>query len=232
MSMTFGQMQSEVFTWLIDTPTAVQTLTPVFINRAMHKLQMKHDFKCMEAETMFVTSNGTRTLGAVPALWKKPRNAKPYLVEQLGPVRELNYVSTEGEAKARWGDNSTLNFGAPRLVAEDNPTNTFLFYPYSDQLSDYPDGQYRIYVPYWAFLPNLVNADDTNWFTLNGEQAVVYQAVAMGFLANQDEQRAAGWNGLAVSEMKDLVQLDKERRSAETASFTPHLGARMPHVQE
>lgn len=233
MSMTFGQMQTEVQNWLIDTPTAVINTIPTFLNRAMHKLQVKHDFKCMEAEVgPYITANNTRTLGPVPALWKKPRNAKPYLEEYLGKIRELNYSSVLGEAKARWGDNANLNFGSPRLVVEDNASGNFLFFPFSDQLSDYSDGQYRIYIPYWTFLPDLANEGDTNWFTLNGEQAVVYQAVAMGFAMNEDDQRALAWNQYAAKEMLDLIQLDKDRRTGETASFTPHLGARMPHVQE
>lgn len=235
MTMTFADLQAEVLLWVIDAPLAVQSLVPRFVNRSIRKIQWKHDFKFMEAEVNFVTASSTRTLGARPDDWKKPRNAKPYLVENLGRTRELNYASTQGEAKARFGDNMSLNFGSPRLIVEvenvDN-TGTFFLYPFSDGLSDYPDGQYRVYFPYWKFLPELVNPTDHNWLSDNAEQAVIYQAVADAFYANEDEQRAAIWDAKASKELKDAILLDKERRVAETASFTPHLGARMPHVQE
>lgn len=229
--MNFTELQTEVKTLLIDTPTAVQNLTPTWINRAIKKLQQKHDFKDMETEIVFVTIKNVRLLGNRPSNWKKPRG-KPYLIWSLGgSVSDIVWVSDKANAEAQWGTNSALDFGQPQGIVED-VSGVFNAYPYPDGLSDYSDGEYRVTVPYWGYTSTLVNSGDSNWFTSNAEQYIIYQAVADGFFANEDEQRAQIWTARAEREYKDVLLIDKQRRRAETDTFVMHLGARRPHTQE
>lgn len=229
--MNYQQLQTNALTLVIDTPAAVQALMPTFVNWAVKKLEDKHNFKVMEYDATFTTTFGSRIIGTRPADWKLPRG-NPYYVEELGAGRELFYIPSKAEGVMKYGDNVDLDYGEPSLVYEDDANNQFILYPYPDGVSDYADGEYRLVVPYWRYLPTLVNPTDTNWFTVNAEQYLIYQAVAEAFYANEDENRAQTWEVRAAKEYKDVVFRDKQRRLGEVQSLVPHLGALMPHTQE
>lgn len=228
---TYIDLQNEVNTLLIDTPQAVQTLVPKFVNRAIRKLQVKHNFKVMESNVVGTTTFGSRVIVARPTDWKSPRG-NPYYIQEIGKPREIYWISSEAEAVARYGNNVDLDYGDPRALFEDDLSAEFNAYPYPDGLSDYADGEYRLIIPYWKYLGLLIADNDTNWFTDNAEQWVIYQSVAEGFYANEDEARAEKWEIRAAKEYKDVVAVDKDRRISETTSLVPHLGAKRPHTQE
>jgi hypothetical protein len=230
--MNFADLKTEVQTLVIDTPTAIQTLVGSFVNRAVKKLQVKHNYKVMEAEVSFTTDTGLadpRILGARPTDWKMPRG-NPYFIEDLGGFRELGWAPSKGEALARYGNDADFDYGAPAVIFEDDLPQEFMTFPFPDGLSDYSDGEYRITIPYWKYLGSLISDSDTNWFTDNAEQWIIYQATAEGFYANQDEERAQIWERRAQREYADVVRLDKVRRLGEMQDLVPHLGARMPHL--
>lgn len=229
---TFIALQNEVLALVIDTPSAVQTYVPQYVNRAIRKLQNKHNYKVMEAEATRVTVAGVRTLDtARPTDWKEPRG-NPYYIENFGSYRRMFWVSSKGNALARWGNDVTLDIGAPGALYEDDLPGEFNVFPYPDGLSDYPDGQYRITIPYWKYLSNLISDTDENWFTTNAEQYIVKRAVGDAFSANEDENRAQYWYGLAQEEYAEVLALDKSRRISETDTLVPHTGALPPHLQE
>lgn len=229
--MNFGEIKTEVSTFVIDVPASVTALLPNLINRSMKRLQQRHNFKVMEAKASFTTVVGTRLLGSVPPDWKEPRG-NPYYVEDLGSVREMFFAQDEANAVARYGDDPDLDFGDPRLIVEDATLQQFNAYPYPDGISDYSDGEYRVVVPYWKFFTPLSADADTNWFTQNAENYIIYDSIAMAFYANEDEGRAKVWEVLAMKEYNDAINTDKARRVAEVQSFAPHLGALRPHTQE
>jgi hypothetical protein len=227
----FSTIKSEVLALVIDTPTAVQTLVGRFVNRAIRKLEVKHNFKVMEAEVTYTTTAATRVLGTRPTDWKQPRR-RPYYIDEDGVLHNFRWISDKGAAIGSYGDSTTLDTGAPRLVYEDDLTQEFLLFPYPDSLSDYTDGEYRITIPYWKFVGDLIADGDTNWFTENTEQWIIYQAVAEAFYANEDESRAQLWEVRAMKEFKDAVMLDKDRRYGETQTLVYHIGALPPHTEE
>lgn len=228
---TLSELQTEVQSLLIDADTVVQNLTTTWINRAVRKLQVKHNFKVMESSATFTTTYLNRVLGSRPGDWKEPRG-KPYYVEELGRVRPFGWTSSEATAQHRWGTSTDFDYGPPRLLFENDLPGELDIYPFPDGLSDYADGEYRIVVPYWKYLGRLIAPSDQNWFTVNGEQYIVYQAVAEGFYANEDEQRAQIWKTRADMEYKDVLLLDKKRRLSETESLVPYIGAAGPYTEE
>lgn len=229
--MDFAALKTEVATLLIDAPTAITTLTPSFVNRALRKLQQKHNFKVMESEVAFTTTALTRLLGPRPTDWKEPRG-KPYYVSETGKLHEFVYAPSKADAIAAFGDNPDFDFGSPRAIWEVDLSGEFDIYPYPDALSDYADGEYRVTLPYWKYLGNLIADSDTNWFTSNAEQWIIYKSVAEGFYANEDEGRAQLWDRRADREYADVLLADKRRRIANVEAFVPHLGARRPHLEE
>ena len=72
-------------------------------------------------------------------------------------------------------------------------------YPYPDGASDWPNGNYRIQIPYWMYVPNLTKATDTNWFTKDGPGAeyIIAAATMMSFEMDWDEARASFWRNNA-----------------------------------
>ncbi len=228
---TFAELKSEVQSLLIDADTVVQNLTGKWVNRAIRKLEAKHNFKVMEASQSFTTTAFQRRLGSRPGDWKMARG-KPYYIESLGEIRKFGWAPSESEALAATGNNVDLDWGRPRLIFDNDLPGEFDIYPYPDGLSDYDDGEYRVVVPYWKFLGQLISDSDTNWFTTNAEQWIIYQSVAEGFYANEDEARAQTWETRGMREYKDVLWLDKARRMGDVENFIPHLGAISPHTDE
>lgn len=228
--MNFLQLKNEVLALVIDTPSAIQTYVGTYVNRAIQKIQKKHNFKFMEASFTANTQNGLRPLGTIrPADWKESRG-KPYYIRADGSVEEIDWVSSEAEALSRYGNDTLLDIGAPGLLFENDLPNEFDVYPFSDGLSDYSDGQYRVTVPYWKYAANLVSDGDTNWITNYAEEYVVYQATANAYRANVDEDMAKAWEMQAAAQRADAISLDKSRRLADIDVMVPHTGARRPHT--
>jgi hypothetical protein len=104
-------------------------------------------------------------------------------------------------------------------------------YPLPDESADWGDGQYRVYVPYWRFLPDLVADGDTNWFTTHAEEFIVKMAAAEGFFYDWDEERGTLWEAKAGSELRDAVVRDKQELLAGVDTFVPHMGQNEPRVR-
>lgn len=230
-AVNFSDLQTEVNLLVIDTPTAVQVLVPRFINRAIRKLQSKHDFKATEASFQVITEVGTRRLDTVPTDWKKPRG-RPYITRRLGGSKDIFFTSNEAEARVAYGGNTDLDYGEPALINEHVVHGVFEVYPYPDGMSDYDDGEYRINILYWKTFPDLVAPSDHNWFTDNAEQWIIYQSVAEAFYAIEDEDRAKLWEQRAAREYLDVIKIDKYRRLADFDTLAYHTGALRPHTQE
>lgn len=226
----FVSLKNEVLAMVIDTPSSVQTYVPTFINRAIRKLQAKHDFKVMEAEISFVTTPDTRVLGPRPSDWKKSRG-QPYFIEDLGGFIPMSWASNRQEPLAAFGNDPDVDTGSPQVLFEDDLPGELDFYPYSDTNSDYSDGEYRITVPYWKYLGNLIADSDSNWFTTNAEDYIVFRATSFAFWADHDEERAQIWLQRANQEYHDILLLDKDRRLADLDTLVMHTGALPPHLQ-
>jgi len=233
---TFGELQTRVGVDIIDTPANVTAHIPTLIRNAVRKLQRKHNFKIMEAETaVLVTTAATRVLAAVPADFKEPRGL-PYEITADGRVRELLNPANRVAITRELGDNrggeavAATMIGRPEAILISEPTNVagdrnFEVYPLSDALSLYTAtfaGQYRIVVPYWKYLTALSVAGDTNWFTVNADEWLEYTAAADAFFMDHDEERGTLWTQRAVDKWNEVVNSDKQFRLAGVRSFTPN----------
>ena len=109
------------------------------------------------------------------------------------------------------GDNS---FPSVLLIAppNDNLNTSYMeIYPLPDGLSDWPDGEYRIQIPYFQFLPSLSANSDSNWLTQQppGEQFIICWATAEGFALDWDSQHEAAWKAKAELYIKRMINQDK-----------------------
>lgn len=222
--MTYDELQTEVERNVIDLPTAVQNGVPSFINRAIKTLQGKHNFKVMELEQDYTTTVATRVLSAtMPTRFKEFRN-EPFCLADDGTWWQLQMAPNETAIRRRWGEEDE---GAPDLLWQANPstddfTSALEVYPLPDGNSDYDDGEYRISFPYWGYVADLDAGADTNWFTTNAEEYIIFQATAEAFFTDWDEARAAVWTQRAATKMEEVKMLDKRYRVSGVRELVPH----------
>lgn len=229
---TFAEIQSEVETRVIDTPAAVVAAIPGLINRVIRKLQKNHNFKVMEAEQAITTTVDDQSLGSVPSDFKEFRDF-PYYIEEIGRFQRIEIAAGKDGPGQYFG---TEDEGYPLVLLDGTPsdvagTRTWTVYPIPDGNSDYDDGEYRIVVPYWKFLPEL-SGSESNWFTVNGEDFLIAQVTAEAFAIDWDENRMAVWAQLAAPYREDLIKQDKMYRLSGVTELVPHWqGARTPRLR-
>jgi hypothetical protein len=196
-----------------------------------------HDFKVCEANSsVFTTTEVTQLLGAVPSNFSKFRG-KPQLINSDGRVRELGIFPRREDAEREFGtlaggeaDEDVLK-GPPRFLSLSLPTDelgteNFEVWPLPDALSLYVDGNYRIKVPYTKYLTELSGGADTNWFTVNADTWLVWDAAAEAFFLNWDENRGTTWKTKAAAVYKEVIDADKRMRFGEMTELVPSSDAR------
>lgn len=221
---TYSSIKARVVTRVIDLPSAVLAEVPILINEAIRDLQSQHNFKVMEGELSFVTTIGQRVLGAVPYTTFKEYRGEPWFVRFTdGSIR---YLTSPGAREAIWGLIDQDDVGFPQLILDGIPNDTnqrnFEVYPLPDGLSDYADGEYRVTIPYYRTIPDLVADGDSNWFTVNAERFIVEWATAKAFALDWDEQHSAVKMQEAELERRIVVKKDKTYRLAGVNEFVPH----------
>lgn len=231
--MTFATIKTRVAQRVIDLPTSVQNDIGNQVNDAILSMQRKYNYRAMEKSVTYVTAADTLTLGTI-ARFKEYRDRGPYMLRQLSrAVRVLNAVSSEVPHAVHM---STDFPDVPQFVYDavdaDSGVQTFYVAPYPDELSDWDDGNYRIVIPYYQYSAPLVSDGDTNWFTLNAEDYIVYKATAESFADDWDYDSMALWLQRADEKLKEITKADKMQRLAGVDILVPHVsGANAPGVR-
>lgn len=235
---TFQELQTRVQQIVIDQPTAVSSQIPTLIREAMRRLQRLHDFKVCEAlSSVYQTAVGVRVLAAVPADFHKFRGL-PQRIEANGKTFDLGLFPDRGSAEREYGTMAggeavaDVLSGPPRFVLLSETSTeagalNFEVYPLPDTRSLYTNGNYRIRVPYWKFLTALSAPTDTNWFTVNAEEWLVWEAAGEGFFLNWDEERGTIWKQKAATKLKEVIDLDKRLRISGFNTLVPSSDALM-----
>jgi hypothetical protein len=180
-------------------------------------LQDLHNFKVMEAETgQTETASGSHTLLAVPDNFKEFRG-KPYEVLSDGTTRDLLVGSSREAILDVYPLADANDIGEPGAILDAEPTDAdgardFEVYPFPDTASDWSNGNYRIVIPYWRYLAVLSGNTDTNWFTNNAEEYIIFKATAEAFYLDWDEQRASVWETKAAGQFQRILTIDKRAR--------------------
>ena len=221
---TFLEIKTRVQTRLIDLPTAVSAEVPSLVNKAMLEIQKKHNFQVMKARSNYTTTIAVRILGAIPSDYKEFRSKPWYLTEDNGERKTIVPAKKIEDIEYFWTE---LDDGWPDVLVEGLPSNVanarnFEIYPLPDGNSDYNDGEYRIRVPYWKFLPDLVADGDINWFTVYAEDYLINMATAEGFAIDWDEDRMALWTQKAAVKEKEAIKHDKVQQLAGIDILVPH----------
>jgi hypothetical protein len=196
---TLAEIRTKVQRRLVDITAGITAETDDLINSAIREAEETYNFRIMQASTELVTTLATRRLPAsstsIPTDWKESR-AKPYLREgqdgELG-TQNIQWAPSLEEMVLLYSLDDPNDKGQPQFILEDFAADEFSVFPFPDGASLWTDGEYRVTIPYWKFLPALVDDGDTNWFTNNMTNFVTEWAIAEGFLLNWDEERAGVW---------------------------------------
>lgn len=233
---TYKELQDRVLRRVVDAPSSVTTEVPTLVNAAIRKLEVVHNFRVMQAVASFTTTEATRSLGAIPSDWKEPREQPPYLVDNDGNAIELKWLPTRADVLRQFSDSNSDDAGQPLALfvgrEDEDGAGSIEVYPLPDGASDYADGDYRVKVPYWRYLPDLSADGDSNWFTVNAAEFIVADATAEAFYLDWDEKRAQMWEqrawgplyaarGLIGGFAARVLKLDKHGRLAATNTLIP-----------
>jgi hypothetical protein len=239
----YSELQTRVTRRVIDLPAAVTAEVPQLINIALTKLQEKHNFRVMEAELAAYTLVRTHTLlqsvggpaiiiPTAPAINFKEWRGEPwYLRYQDGSPRFMSWAPSR---EAIWGMFTqggavTTDQSFPQIILEEPSSDIYnsrnlSVYPLPDGASDYPDGEYRITIPFYQYLPALDLSGDHNWLTdqPSGEEFIVAWAAGKAFSLNWDFQKYALLTQEAETHYKDVVTADKRYRLGPVREWVPH----------
>ena len=214
---TYQTLQDRVTRRVIDLPASVLAEVPTLVNEAIRALQDLHNFKVMEAETgQTETTSGSHTLLTVPSDFKELRGT-PYEVLNDGTTRDLLLASSREAALDVYPLADPNDVGEPKTILDAEPSDVlggrdFEVYPFPDAASDWPNGNYRIVIPYWKYLPDLADGTDANWFTNSGVEYIIHKATAEAFYLDWDEGRASVWETKAAGQFARVLTIDKRYR--------------------
>lgn len=232
---TFLDIKNRVIARVIDMPPAVTAAVPTLVNQAIRNLQRGYNFRAMETSAVFITAIGS--LIPTPntiATFKEYRDKGPYLLQYLSKARR--YI-TSSQPDADLAVLSDINNpGRPEfLINAVDPSNgntTFTISPYPNNVSDWPDGNYRIVVPAYSYSANLVNDGDQNWFTNFADDFIELQASSEAFGLDWDYNSMALMAQHADNKKKEIIKADKLNRLASVDTFVPMFrGANQPQVR-
>lgn len=233
--MTFQALQTRVQTRVIDLPPAVLAEVPTLINEAIRTAQRKYNFRAMENSVTMITTLGSLTPSPSTITgFKEYKDKGPYLLRNLVKAKRELISSGDDAALSALADpnNPTEPNFLINSVSGDNSVWSFTVYPYPDTLSDWPDGNYRIVVPYYKYTGVLVNGSDTNWFVDNMDDYIYREATGQAFGLNWDYQAMALWLQQAEVKFKEAKNADKYTRLSGVDQLVPFWqGANQPQVR-
>jgi len=224
-------IQNAVKARLVDAATAVQNEVPYFVNWALRRIQNEHNFRVMRTLLEATTQASTRVLTTKPTLWKAVRG-RPYYVEDAGDGKHMfSFTANREQVQKAINEDDT---GLPQvlLLGEEDDTGAanIEVWPLSDGNSDYSGGQYRIKLPYWRFIADLSDNDDTNWFVENGEEYLRAMATSKAFATEYNEEKALYWEAKAMEEQAILIRTDKKMQAMTQETMQVYTGPMDPQI--
>lgn len=232
----FGTIVSRVQARIIDLPQVVRDEVPTLVNAVIRAMQDQYNFSVMESlGGPYTTVVDTRELNAKPSNFKEYFGDPYYQEYTTGKTRPMGVINSRSDMRGYF---STLDRGYPQFLLEAEPSDagvrTWEVWPLPDGQSDWDDEEYRIYVPYYRYLPALSTDTSTNWFTENAEEYIVYMAQGEAFGVDWDEERMALWLQRGQQKFAEIVKRDKVAKLSKmtTRTFVPHWkGANYPKLR-
>ncbi|KKN66852.1 hypothetical protein LCGC14_0467200 [marine sediment metagenome] len=198
--MTFATLKTTTADWLNRSDLSSQVGD--FINIAMRKIENspKHNFKYMRsyATGTFVVDDYTLTY---PTRYKA---IQAFYVQDTSGKYQLIKKTSLGHALSVWPYITDYK-GFPEMACDDDANSQFLIRPTIDQTYTY-----NLY--YYAYSAELSSDSDTNWWTDNYWEVLMYRALVEASMFVKDVEEAKAWMVKFNEAFSDIidVQIDNE----------------------
>lgn len=187
--MNFGELKTKVAGYANrDDLTAI---IPDWIVSAQKNLERKYNFKGMEA---YATGSISVMTLALPANYKEMLK---FTLKDAGVVYDPLIHKSVAEAFSEYPLPDEAE-GRPVLFAEDNAQSIFVLRPT-------PDKSYTYEQHYYKYLTALSLDADTNWWTNNAYELLLYGALIEGKAYVGDSPDFATWASIYDSILRDLI---------------------------
>ena len=217
---TFAGMTARVQEIVNDDTQVVLDNAGSYVNRAIRKIQKRNNYRVMRATVTVVTTLATRNLTTISASFPdiKEFRDRPYILHGDGTTEQIEMFHVLDNVIDRFSWSDSDEVGSPEVLYWDSDDSIKVF-PYPDGNSLDGDGEYRVAIPYWKYLPDLTGVE-TNWFSLNMPEAVEYHAAAMAFYDNFDEGHGDRMTARFEAELAEARKLEKRSQFSETFNLS------------
>lgn len=213
----FETVTARVKDIIIDETDIVANNAGQYVNDAIREFQERMNVDDMRAKVEIVTDVGAadpQILGVFDTVlpsFKGPRET-PYIMHGDGVEEPMVFARSGDLIRNNFDTASSTDIGAPQALYKDEDANLLVF-PLPDGNSLNGDGEYRINIPYWKYLPELTGSQ-SNFFIDRMKNAVTYKAAAMGFYDNDYQNMGDRM------EVRSENQFNIVRKSIKNAFFT------------
>ncbi len=198
--MDYSTLKTTVADWL--NRDNMSTQIGYFINIAMRKIENspKHNFKYMRSYATGTLSDGDYVL-AYPTRYKA---IQAFYVQDTSDAYRLMKKNVLAYALSVYPYISDYK-SFPEIAADDDANDQFLIRPTVDDTYTY-----NLY--YYAYSAELSADGDTNWWTDNYWEILMYRALHEGCMYIKDVQEAQVWMAKYQEAFDDIIdaQLDNE----------------------
>jgi len=201
--VTYAELRTKVADYLDRTDISASVIGS-FIQIAQRKLERNNDWRCMQIEA---------SLSSADAYLDLPSNFKDAI--SLRYISDSNHYFIERtsyrDAIERYR-NITTAASAPAIYAVNYATDEMLVRPT-------PDVSYAYRLVYYGYTDTLINDADTNWWTTDAWEALIYGALLESVVYLGQDVRAIVWQTMYE---KTIIEL-KTEQAQERQSDAPAL---------
>lgn len=215
MATLRSALETRVEKIVVDDDTDVVARVVPELKKAQRDLEEgAYDFLIQEEEVAGSpdVAAAASLVEAVPSDWLEPRGVSNRLVggtsedqNDLVTMPTLTWLEWDEEL-FRVQTAATLNTSAQ------GPPKWITIIGTDIHVFPYADVAYTLRIPYWKRLLTLTNSGDSNWWTDNSEDYLVFRASARVLLFNRDHEESLRYEAFAQAERKSLVRTDKRAR--------------------
>ena len=212
--MDFATLKTRVLDRLRNRTDITAALQTNFVVDAQKTLEREGDFPFMEARTTGTISANAYTL-SLPTRFKAIKKDCFLVTDTAGALNPLEQLSV-GEAYRKYPFTSD-NEAMPKVVAIQESTSQFLIRPTADVA-------YAYELQYYQYLATLSADGDTNWWTDNAWQLLLYGAMlqATAYLGDSEEY--------LIYEKLYLEELDRVRRTETARTWSGSVQRAVAHM--
>lgn len=215
MATLRSALETRVQKIVVDNDTDVVARVVPELKKAQRDLEeIAYNFLIQEEEVAGSpdVAAAASLVEAVPTDWLEPRGVSNRLVGGTGEDQN-DLVTMPTLTWLEWDEElfREQTAAAANLTAQ-GPPKWITIIGTDIHVFPYADVAYTLRIPYWKRLLKLDNVGDSNWWTDNAEDYLVFRASARTLLFNRDHEESLRYEAFAQAERKSLVRTDKRAR--------------------